>query len=352
MADSLYSRRRVAETALLLALAFSFYLCWRLIEPFLTSIIWAIALAVVGHPVQRFLERHLKPGLAAFIALTLITLLLVAPGVLLVQNISDEARGSIAWLRQNLSADGLHRAAERYTWAARLVTWFEARGDLDDQLSALAASLAARAPAALSGSAQVITQFAIMLVILFYFLRDRVQMLRMLTQFIPLSHAESTEFYQRVSETIRATLYGNLSVKLIQGFLGGAMFWMLGLPAPFLFGVAMAFAALVPLVGTAAVWAPAAIYLAVHGAWVKALILTGWGALVVGLADNLLYPILVAGELKVHTLGVFLSLLGGLVVFGLSGIVLGPVILAATMALVNIWRLRTASEQETAPENP
>ncbi|HXJ41942.1 MAG TPA: AI-2E family transporter, partial [Bryobacteraceae bacterium] len=179
---------------------------------------------------------------------------------------------------------------------------------------------------------------------LFYFFRDRAQLLRILAQLIPLSSAESSDLYRRVSETIRATLYGNLAVKLVQGLLGGLMFWILGLPAPILFGVAMGFAALVPLVGTSVIWGSAAIYLLLHGSWIKALILAIWGGLIVSLVDNLLYPILVAGELRIHTLGVFLSVFGGLIAFGLAGIVLGPVILATTVALVNIWRRRTATE--------
>ena len=122
------------------------------------------------------------------------------------------------------------------------------------------------------------------------------------------------------------------------------MFWILGLPAPMFFGAAMALFAMLPIVGTSLVWGPAAIYLLIHGSWVKALVLAAWGALVVSLIDNLLYPILVAGELRIHTLGILVSVFGGLIVFGVAGVVLGPVILASTVALLGVWRLRTAPE--------
>jgi predicted PurR-regulated permease PerM len=189
---------------------------------------------------------------------------------------------------------------------------------------------------------QLVTQFAIMLLILFFFLRDRVRLLQSLAGLVPLSGAETTEVFQRISETIYATLYGNVVVKLIQGVLGGLMFWILGLPAPAPFGAAMALLAVLPMIGTSLVWGPAAIWLLVHGSWVKALILVIWGALVVSLVDNLLYPILVANEVRLHTLGILLSVFGGLIAFGIAGVVLGPVILASTVALLGVWRLRTA----------
>lgn len=102
----------------------------------------------------------------------------------------------------------------------------------------------------------------------------------------------------------------------------------------------MAFLALLPVVGTSLIWGPAAIWLFLQGSWIKAVVLLAWGGLVISLIDNLLYPILVAGEINFHTLGILLSVFGGLVAFGISGIVLGPVILASTLALLNLWQNR------------
>jgi predicted PurR-regulated permease PerM len=152
--------------------------------------------------------------------------------------------------------------------------------------------------------------------------------------------------FSRVSETIHATLYGNVVVKIVQGVLGGAMFWFLDLPAPILCGIAMALCAMLPLVGTSLIWGPAAIYLLIEGSWVKAIVLAVGGSVVVSLIDNFLYPILIASELRIHTLGILLSILGGLLAFGLAGIVLGPVILASTLALLEVWRLRAEGEPE------
>jgi predicted PurR-regulated permease PerM len=129
----------------------------------------------------------------------------------------------------------------------------------------------------------------------------------------------------------------------VQGALGGLMFWWLGLPAPILWGAVMGLLAIVPVLGAFVVWLPAAKFLAARGQWGKAVILLLWGTVVVGLINNLLYPILVGKRLRLHTVPVFFAIVGGLAVFGATGIILGPVILALTDAILEIWRRRTAA---------
>jgi predicted PurR-regulated permease PerM len=104
-------------------------------------------------------------------------------------------------------------------------------------------------------------------------------------------------------------------------------------------GVVMGLLAVVPMLGAFVIWVPAAVYLAVSGDWGKALILTAWGTIVVGLIDNLLYPILVKDQLRVHTVPAFISIVGGLILFGASGILLGPLIVTVTMFLMELWRV-------------
>ena len=147
--------------------------------------------------------------------------------------------------------------------------------------------------------------------------------------------------FTRVADTVHATIYGTLIVAAVQGTLGGLMFWWLGLPAPVLWGLVMGVLAVVPVLGAFIVWIPAALFLALDGSWGKALILCLWGGVVVGGIDNVLYPILVGNRLKLHTIPAFIAIVGGLIVFGPSGIILGPVILTVTVVLLEIWRSRT-----------
>jgi predicted PurR-regulated permease PerM len=153
------------------------------------------------------------------------------------------------------------------------------------------------------------------------------------------------EVLTRVGDTIHATIYGMLFCALIQGPLGGLMFWILGLPAPVFWGLVMAVLAVVPYLGSFLIWAPAAVYLVMEGNWVKGLVLVVWGLVIVGLSDNLIYPILVGKRMRLHTLPVLIAIVGGMIVFGAAGVILGPVILAVTDALLEIWRRRTAGGQ-------
>jgi len=120
------------------------------------------------------------------------------------------------------------------------------------------------------------------------------------------------------------------------------MFWWLDLPAPLFWGVLMGLLAIVPFLGTFVIWAPAAIFLAVNGDVQSAIILTLWGTLVVGLVDNVLYPALVGQRLMLHTVPSFIAVVGGLLLFGTSGIVLGPIIVVGAQTLLEIWRSRNA----------
>jgi predicted PurR-regulated permease PerM len=119
------------------------------------------------------------------------------------------------------------------------------------------------------------------------------------------------------------------------------MFWILGIPSPLLWAVLMAFVCMIPVAGSFLVWLPLSIYLMVTGHWTKAIVLILWGALIISTVDNLLRPKLVGTQTKLHELFVFFSVLGGISVFGLLGIVLGPVVLAITLGLLQTFQLRT-----------
>jgi len=159
---------------------------------------------------------------------------------------------------------------------------------------------------------------------------------------MPMSDAEIDYFFERIGGMTHATIYGNVVTSIVQGALGGAMFTLLGIPGALLWAVAMAFLSLIPFAGAFVIWLPAAVALAAQGHWGKAAVLAGWGALVVGTIDNILYPFLVGKQTKLHPLAVFLAIVGGLVAFGAPGLVLGPVVVAGTIAILEILRRRTA----------
>jgi predicted PurR-regulated permease PerM len=181
---------------------------------------------------------------------------------------------------------------------------------------------------------------------MYYLFRDGERLRVAAYDFVPLSDDKAREIFDRTGEVISASVYGVLVIAVIQGVLGGLAFWVLGLPSPLLWGVVMIFLSMIPMLGAFIVWVPAAIYLALTGHWVYAIILTVWGALVIGSIDNFLRPKLVGERTRLHELLVFFSVLGGLQVFGVLGIVLGPVIVAITIALLDVLRQADGSKRE------
>jgi len=344
-----FSPSRIRRIVLVLGIAGAFYMCWLMVRPFLAVITWAAALAILAHPLNAWMERRMRPTAAALVSVCLVAIVIVAPAVFLSQRLFAELSETLRALGTDLNSSNLRAKLQQYPSMVNLLEWIEPRLDIEQQIQAAAGAVAGRMSAWVSGSVWFLTQLVLTFLTLFYFCRDRTGLLYFFRRFIPLSATETDEMLDRIAQTINASLYKNLLVKLIQGFLGGVMFWILGLPAPVLFGAAMALLAILPIMGTALVWAPAAIYLALTGSWIKALVLAVWGGLVVGLIDNFLYPILVASDLHLHPLAVFFAVFGGLLAFGIAGVVLGPVILAITVALLELWQLRTAEPHQMNP---
>jgi predicted PurR-regulated permease PerM len=225
--------------------------------------------------------------------------------------------------------------------------WVERQFDLPDTVNALTAWLTGIMASLARESVLQVIGMVLTLYLLFFFLRDRHAILASIEALSPLGRADAARMFRDVDDTVHATIYGTLIVALVQGTLGGLMFWWLGLPAPLLWGVVMGLLAIVPVLGAFIVWVPAALFLLLDGSGLKALVLTVWGAVVVGGIDNVLYPMLVGRRLKLHTLLAFISIVGGLIVFGSSGLILGPVIFAITRALLAIWTRRR--EGQPAP---
>ena len=330
----------LAFTAIAATLAF---LCWLIVEPLLGAVTWAFALAVVAHPLHAWLLRRLEwKSFAAALVTLLVAIALVVPATLTGRQVAREAVAAATKV-QNIVKDGsLREFVDRNPRAAAAYAWLSDVVDLQEQLGRLSEHVPKAVQKFVSGSLQFAVGVAVAFFLLFFFLRDRAQMLDALRRLLPLSADEAAQVFRRVDHTVYAIIYGTLAVSLVQGTLGALMFWWLGLPAPLLWGSAMAVMAIVPVVGTAIIWGPAAVFLLLEGSPEKALILTAWGALVIGLIDNLLKPAIVKDRLHVHIVPVFISLLGGLLAFGAEGVIIGPVILAIVLALIDIWRQRAA----------
>ena len=339
-----FNRKQLQTLELITATAVLLYVCYLLALPFLPALAWALALAVVALPIHRRIERLVKnTNLAAGLSVFLVAVVVVAPIVFTVRQITGEAVRSTQTVRQEIESGNWRVRLEQYPQAASVVRRLEEEANLRGAAEQAVNKIPALISDFLSGSIWLGAEFLITFFALFFFFRDRQEFLRGIRHLVPLSDEETDEIFKRVNDTLYATLYGVVAVAAAQGTLAGLMFWLLGLPAPVLWGLVMSVLALLPFLGTWLIWIPAAVYLALEGSWVKSLILLGWGLSAVALIDNFLYPIIVGNRLRLHTLIIFISLVGGVGLFGAAGIVLGPLTLALTVALLDIWRSRTAT---------
>jgi predicted PurR-regulated permease PerM len=345
------SRSRVQALVLIVATALGIYLCYRLALPFLLALAWALALAVLFVPFHRWLDSKLKrPSLAAAISVLVVALIVAVPATFVGQRLIVESARGAEIIKTKVESGEWRRALEAQPHIAPLAGWLERKFDLPGTVKTLAFWLTTTAGSIVKGSVVQVVTFCLTFYLLFYLLRDRRAALQSLRSLSPLSDAEMDHLFGRVADTIYATMYGTLAVSALQGLIGGLMFWWLDLSAPLLWGVVMALLAVVPVLGAFVVWMPAAFFLVLEGSWGKALILTLWGILVVGTIDNLLHPILVGNRLKLHTVLAFMSVVGGLMLFGPAGLILGPVTLTVTAVLLEIWRRRTTAAAVVEPE--
>jgi len=325
------------------------YLCFRMAAPFLPALAWALAMAVLVMPFHRWLEkRYPRPGTVAAITVVAAALTIAVPVALVSSHLLAEAVDAAQSLQAQAESGAWRQLVAPHPRLLRAVDWLDHQFNLPQTVNALTGRLSNFAGQFLRGSLQQAIMLALTFYLLFYFLRDREHALAAIRRLSPLSSRQMEQLFHRLGDTLYATLYGTFVVSIVQGTLGGLMFWWLGLPSPLLWGVIMGLLAIIPVLGAFVIWIPAAVFLLVTGAPGKALLLAVWGTVVVGGIDNLLYPMLVGNRMRMHTVLVFISIVGGLIVFGAAGLILGPVILTITSVLMEIWRHQNDDPAATA----
>lgn len=326
------------------------YVCYRLAAPFLSPLAWALCLAVLLFPLHRRIESRLRhPNIAALISVAIAALILVVPGILVGQRLINETVEGAATLRAKVEAGAVRDIIASHPRFTPVANFIEQRVELPRLVDNAAAWVTSSAASLLRNSAIEAVRVMLTFYFLFYFLRDYRRALQSIKAAAPFHACDMDNLFQQIADTIHATIYGTIVVSAVQGALGGLMFWWLGLPGPLFWGFVMALLAILPVFGAFVVWIPAAISLALDGQWEKAVILTVWGSIVVGGIDNWIYPMLVGGRLKLHTILAFCAAVGGIIVFGPCGLIVGPVALTITIFLLHHWKTAGAPQTPLFP---
>jgi predicted PurR-regulated permease PerM len=347
------------KSFLLLLAAVSLAFAW-LLWPFSGAILWGVVFAIVFAPLYRWLfavtrQRRNIAALAAVILILLIVILpLLALGTLVVRE-GVGVYSRIASGEVNLGRFFREVFEALPPWASATLDRF-GLADFEGVQQRLTAALA-RGSQLLASTALNIGQntldfvvsFFIALYLLFFLLRDGDAVLAHLRDAIPLQPEQRRELFGRFTTVIRATVKGSIVIAVVQGTLGGGIFWLLGIPSAILWGAVMAALSLLPAVGAALVWLPVGVYFLATGAVWQGVVLIAYGVLVISMVDNVLRPVLVGKDTQMPDYLVLLSTLGGIAVLGVNGLVIGPVIAALFLAA---WDLFVTQRRRTEDDEP
>jgi predicted PurR-regulated permease PerM len=335
---------KVRWIAVLAATAIALYLCWLMLKPFVGVLGWAAVLVIIFYPVHQNVVRKIKRrSLSALVSSSLVIVVFVTPLTLVAIAVASEV-GSVA---QSFSAYVGQVINPATPVLGRLSGWIHERFALDtqasetflvEQLKNAGVFLLGQSFGFVGNILGGLVRSFLVVFTMYYLFRDGEQIVRSFPRFLPFSYEQSQKIIVRTTEVVSASVYGVVTIAMLQGLLGGIAFWILGIPSPILWAVVMAFVCMIPIAGSFFVWLPASIYLMLGGQWGKSILLILWGALVISTVDNFLRPRLIRNQTKLHELFIFFSVLGGISVFGLLGIVMGPVVLAITLGLLSTFK--------------
>ncbi len=305
-----------------------------LMFPFLGIIFWSVAIAIIFSGLNEyFLKLTQKPNISALLTLSIIVIIVVLPFLFMASEFLNQGLA----LYQGLTSGQVDINAyfEKVKTSFPLIQEYMQRFEIDPQgiqakvaeaVIFLSKYIGQKAVSIGAETLNIVAEVGLLLYISFFTLRDNKQIIALLHKALPLGDKREQLLFQKISEVTKATVNGSLVVALVQGFLGGLIFWLLDVQAPILWGGVMTLLSLVPLVGAGLVWAPVAIYFFATGHIQSGVILVAFGVGVIGLVDNVLRPILVGRDTRLPDYLVLLSTLGGFALLGMNGFIIGPLL--------------------------
>lgn len=321
-----------------------------ILSPFLTEILIAAFLVVAFYPVYKKLNQWFRGlgGLASFVSVLLLIILVLAPLSVVALLISTEAIDAYQIIQVKIESGVFDKY---FQWGDGgyfydLKKQIEPIIDLDsidlkqmivDSAQSVSTWLVSQIGDLLKGVGGLILGLVILLLTMYYFFKDGDKLVSRVGKLSPLPIVYEKELFTKIRQMVKAIVFGVFLTSIVQGILGGIGFAIVGISNPVFWGTAMAFLSLVPVVGTALVWAPAAIVMAILGSYGAALFLVLWGLFLVGTIDNFLKPYLIGNRAHTYPLMTFLVVLGGIIVMDLKGLILGPIMLVVLMSFLHIY---------------
>ncbi len=338
-----------------LVAALFFYLFYRLMVPFFTPIAWAAILVIVFYPVYERLQKRIQSSnLTSILMCILVFVIIIGPSIYVLASLVEEASNAVTQLNEfykegklknilELNIPFFNAIKEKLKDYPQLAD-FDTETAIKDALSTFTKFIISQASVAITNIGLTLFYFFLMLFSMFFFFRDGDKIIEFLRRITPLRSEQVGILYSHLHGVIQAMMYGGVVIALLQGLLGGLLFFFAGIPSPVMWGTAMAILAFIPVVGPFLIYIPAGIILFFTGSPIKGIIVIGIGILI-SQTDNFLRPILFTGRSQTHTLMLFFSIMGGIAMFGLLGVVLGPFIAAVFLTLLKMFELQLHPEE-------
>jgi predicted PurR-regulated permease PerM len=321
------------------------YFVFLIVEPFLVPLAWSAVLAIFFYPLHDKMLQKMKATPAALTSTLAVTLLLIVPALVVLVFTAREALDATARLQSALAvhgqgpSEGLTMRAEEWVRTRLPESWrtLDVSAPLQQAAEKIAAFLGSKFTGLLKNLVSFFVDLFIMIFALFFMFRDGEAIVRALRHLLPFDENIQTDMVEESKQLIFASVAVGLLVASIQGVLGGVSFALTGISTPVFWGVLIAFFSLVPVVGSALIWGPVALWLGFTGHWGKALLVVAICGGVSSVADNIVRPLLLRNRTRLNELLLFIGVLGGLEAFGLLGLVAGPTIVAAAMAVFRVY---------------
>ncbi len=321
------------------------WLVYLIFLPLLAPLAWACILVVMFHPLQARLERRMGKNAAAALNTLLITIILVAPSLVLLTAFVRQGFAAATAAQGSLSTGGFEWANAPWRWVQQ---HFPNMQDttlpmmVRQEGERIARTMAAEVGSVLRNAFYFLFDLIVMLLAVFYILRDSDSLMKGFRGVMPFTETQREGMIAEADELIHASVVFTLISAAVHGLVGGAIFAAVGIPEALFWGVAMAFFSLLPVVGSSIIWLPAMGYLLTGGHYGMAIAVGVVCAGTALLMENVVRPWVISGRAELSSLVVFISVLGGLTVFGLLGVVLGPIIVATATSVLDIYRNRDA----------
>lgn len=322
------------------------YLTYEIMSPFFTAIAWSIVISIVFYPAFAFVSRRVKiRSVAAVITIILILIVLIVPLVYLTLMLIDEVQivaarvgtidvGSLKEFVQKVNSLALIKKAGAYITIDEMVSEAAILENFKKIVKTFIQGVSLRIPNMLAA----IVDFIFFVFTTFFLLKDGPGFLSKIKDYMPFSEAQKERLAAQIKDMIISTVYGGVVVAIIQGVLGGLAYAFIGIEAPVMWGMAMSVMSFVPLLGTFSIWGPTCAYLLIEHSYTQGIGLFVFGVFVISMVDNILKPLIIGSRTKMPPIIILFSVLGGIKLFGLIGLIMGPLITAVFISVFEIFR--------------